>query len=43
MKLDKYVEILVVYMKDELEDKAFSINNTTFDFTISITKKYVGA
>ena len=43
MKLEKYVEVLVLYMKDELEDKAFSINNTTFDFTFSRAKRYVNA
>lgn len=43
MKLDKYVEILLVYMKNVLEEKAFSINIAEFNFNFSEIKHYMNS
>lgn len=42
-KLDTYIEELLIFMKNEIEDKALPLNNTTFNFSLSTTEQYLNA
>jgi hypothetical protein len=42
-KLDTYIEELLIFMKNEIEDKALPLNATTFNFSLSTTEQYFNA
>ena len=42
-KLDLYIDELLIFMKNDIENNALPLNNTIFNFSLSTTEKFFNA